>query len=261
VVGKALGFALVLATVVAAPSTAATAAYHHMHLTAPNAEEAMNWYIKNMECQVVPNRANAAQCGSVVFLFFVKQPSGPSVGSGVNHIGFSFNNLEAKTKSLEAAGVKVTGPVREIKGLFKIAFVEDPWGTRIELVEHPEYPGFHHIHLSSTDPGKTLEWYQNIFGGERTRMKGMLDAVLYDKIWLLVGASKEALVPTEGRAIDHLGFSFPDLEAAAAEIKQKGVTFTTEPRALNPPTPSSVKVSFITGPDNVRIEVVEPPKK
>jgi hypothetical protein len=38
------------------------------------------------------------------------------------------------------------------------------------------------------------------------------------------------------------------------------VTFDTEPRPLTPPSPSSVKISFVTGPDAVRIEVVEPPK-
>ena len=46
-----------------------------------------------------------------------------------------------------------------------------------------------------------------------------------------------------------------------ADIKKKGVTFQTEPRALTPPSPSALKISFITGPDGVRIEVVEPPKK
>jgi catechol 2,3-dioxygenase-like lactoylglutathione lyase family enzyme len=131
---------------------------------------------------------------------------------------------------------------------------------RIELVEDHDYPGFHHVHLSSMEPEKTLAWYQNVFGGERTKMKGRLDAVLYGKVWLLAGRAKEPVAATEGRAIDHLGFSFPDLDAAAAEIKQKGVAFQTEPRALTPPSPSAAKISFITGPDAVRIEVVEPPK-
>ncbi len=255
--------ALVLGICSAAPRTAAAAgaAYHHVHLTAPNGEEGAQWYIKNMGCQAIPNRANAANCGTAILLFAVGTPTGPSAGTGVNHIGFSFANIETKLTSLEAAGVKITQPMREVQGLFKLAYVEDPWGTRIEIVEHPEYPGFHHVHLNSVDPPKTLAWYQNIFGGEMTKMKGRIDAVLYDKVWLLVGASKEPLTPSNGHAIDHIGFSFPNLDTAAAEIKQKGVAFQTEPRPLTPPSPSAVKISFITGPDSVRIEVVEPPKK
>src|SRR5262245_10030503 len=232
-----------------------------MHLTAPKAEEGAEWYIKHMECQPVPGRPERAKCGTTWFLFAAGTPSGPSVGSGVNHIGFSFRNVEAKLKALEAAGVKSEGPVRDVPNLFKIAFVYDPWGTRIELVEHPEYPGFHHVHLSSADPAKTLAWYKSIFGGEATKMKGRLDAMLDGKVWLLAVAAKDPLAATQGRAIDHLGFSFPNLEAAAAEIKGKGVAFQSEPRALTPPSPSAAKVSFIIGPDNVRIEAVEPPAK
>jgi len=262
VVSKAFGCVLALGLVTATPRTAAaTADYHHVHLVVPNAEQGVRWYIRNMECEAVAGRKNAAQCGAAMFLFFVGKPSGPSEGSGADHIGFSFANIETKTKALEAAGVKVTSPVRDVPNLFKIAFVEDPWGTRIELVEHPEYLGFHHVHLASAAPAKTLAWYQKAFGGEATKIKDRLDAVLYGRVWLLASASKEPLAPTQGRAIDHIGFSFPDLETAAAEIKGKGVTFQTEPRVLTPPSPSAVKVSFIVGPDNVRIEAVQPPAK
>jgi hypothetical protein len=101
------------------------------------------------------------------------------------------------------------------------------------------------VHLSSLDPEKTLAWYHNIFGGERTKMKGQFDAIVCGKVWLLAGRAKEPVAATEGRAIDHLGFSFPDLDAAAAEIRQKGVSFQTEPRALTNPSPSHAKISFI----------------
>jgi catechol 2,3-dioxygenase-like lactoylglutathione lyase family enzyme len=259
---RTLACVLVLGFAGATPrvASAADAAYHHMHLTAPKAEEAAEWYIKHMECQAVPGRPERAKCGTTWFLFAAGTPNGSSVGTGVNHIGFSFNNLEAKLKSLEAAGIKSEGPVRDVPNLFKLAFISDPWGTRIELVEHPEYLGFHHVHLASTDPAKTLAWYNSIFGGKVTKLKDRLDAVLFGTVWLMAIPSKEPLAPTQKRPIDHIGFSFPDLEAAAAEIKGKGVVFETEPRPLTPPSPSSVKISFVPGPDSVRIEVVEPPK-
>jgi len=262
VIYRTLTCVLVLGLVGAAPRavSAADALYHHMHLTAPKAEEGAEWYIKHMECQAVPGRPERAKCGTTWFLFAAGTPSGSSVGSGVNHIGFSFRNLEAKMKELEAAGIKAEGPIRDVPNLFKLAFVQDPWGTRIELVEDPEYLGFHHLHLASVDPAKTLAWYNSTFGGKVTKLKNRFDAVLYGTVFLMAVQSKEPLAATQKRAIDHIGFSFPDLEAAATEMKGKGITFDTEPRPLTPPSPSSVKISFITGPDAVRIEVVEPPK-
>ena len=208
---RTLACMLALGIVSATPrvAAAADASYHHMHITAPKAEEAAEWYIKNMECQAVPGRPERAKCGPTWFLFAAGTPSGPSVGTGVDHIGFSFRNLETKLKALEAAGIKSEGPIREVPNLFKIAFVSDPWGTRIELVEHPEYLGFHHVHLWSTDPAKTLAWYNSTFGGKATKMKDGRDAVLYGTVFLLANASKAPLVPTQKRAIDHIGFLFP----------------------------------------------------
>jgi hypothetical protein len=60
------------------------------------------------------------------------------------------------------------------------------------------------------------------------------------------------------KSVDHLGFSFPDLDAAAVEIKKKGVQFQTEPRPFTNAMGQNMKISFIVGPDNVRIEVVQP---
>jgi catechol 2,3-dioxygenase-like lactoylglutathione lyase family enzyme len=255
---RILALALALAVSSGVARTASAADYHHMHLTASSAEEGAQWYIKNMACEPVPNRSGAAQCGTVLFLFYARQPTGPSDGTGANHIGFSFTDIAARIAALQSAGVKVTAPPHDVPGLFKIAFVEDPWGTRIELVEDPEYLGFHHIHLASPDTDKTLSWYQNVFGGQRTKLRGRLDAVLYGKIWLLALRSTAPVAPTEGRAIDHLGFSFPDLDAAAVTMKQKGVQFQQEPHPIT--SPSSAKISFVAGPDSVRIEVVEPVK-
>ena len=91
----------------------------------------------------------------------------------------------------KAANLNVLEDIREVDGLFKLAFVEDPWGTKIEVVEDHEDLGFHHLHLRSPDPEQTLAWYQNIFGGEFDQMKGRLDGVRYGRVWLLVSQPRE----------------------------------------------------------------------
>ncbi len=250
----------VLATGVAAliSSPAFASEYHHMHLTAPDADAGARWYVAHMGCDAVEGRSNAAQCGDTVFLFSAREPTGGSVGSSVNHIGFSFIDLDAKAQELAAAGVELEGPVRDIPGLFKIAFLVDPWGSRIELVEHDAYLGFHHIHLASREPAETLAWYENVFGGERARMLDRLDAILYGDIWLLVSGTEEEVDGTQGRAVDHLGFSFPNLDDALAEMREKGVEVTMEARDITSPT--AARIAFVNGPDDVRIEVVQPPQ-
>ena len=247
-----------IAVVAAAPAPAAAADYHHIHLVADSAAEAKEWYMTHMGCTDY-GRHNACAVGDdVLIIFFEREPTGPSVGSGVDHIGFSFRDLESKMESFDAAGIKILEPIREIDGLFKLAFIEDPWGTKIEVVEDHEWFGFHHLHLRSADRDAAYDWYENIFGGERDSLKGRIAGLRYGTVWLLISPHEGELAPTEGRAFDHLGWQFPDLRAAAEEIKRKGVEFTLEPRPFTNPLGEDMLISFVVGPDGVRIEIVQP---
>jgi lactoylglutathione lyase len=254
-----LGPIALAAALVTLPSVARAADYHHVHLAAPNVAEAVQWYVTHIGCTAM-TRPDACQIGTTQLIFANRKPDAGSQGSGVDHIGFSFPDLAAKMRAFEAAGVKVLTPAREVPGLFKLGFIEDPWGTRIEVIEDRDSVGFHHIHLLSTAPDATLTWYQNVFGGQVDRLKGRLDGLRYGTVWLLVERVDEGqtLAATQGRSIDHLGFAFPDLDAAAAEMKKKGVAFQTEPRAFTNAAGQNMKISFVVGPDGVRIEVVQP---
>jgi catechol 2,3-dioxygenase-like lactoylglutathione lyase family enzyme len=65
-----------------------------------------------------------------------KEPLLPTKGRSLDHIGFEVSNLEAFVSSLEAKGMKIEGPIRQVPDTrLKIAFLTDPWGTYIELTE------------------------------------------------------------------------------------------------------------------------------
>ena len=240
---------------VAHVAVGAEAVYHHVHLAAPYPEAAAQWYIEHMGCEVMRDRQDRCQFGAMYLAFRPGSPEGGSDGSAIHHIGFSFTDLAARMQQFEAAGVKITGESRDVRGLFKFAFVEYPWGAKIEVMEEHETLGFHHIHLKGPEPEKIFDWYESSFGGERTQYKGLLPALLYDDVWLLVQGSSEEMAPTRGRAIDHLGWGYTDLEAAAEELKAKGVKFTMEVRPFR-----NFKIAFVEGPGGVSIELVEFPK-
>ena len=57
-------------------------------------------------------------------------------GRALDHIGFEVKGLEAFIKKLEAQGIKLASPYRQVPALgIAIAFITDPWGTYIELTE------------------------------------------------------------------------------------------------------------------------------
>ena len=251
-----------------AMSTGANAAdYHHVHVTASNATEAVKWYTEYMECLPLSDRDDAVDCAGTEIVFVSRPTLGSSQRTGIDHIAFSYADLTIKMSTLEAVGVRGSGvrlqrfedgaTLRVAPGLFKHGFIFDPWGTRIELVEDKDLLGFHHIHLSSTDPQTTLSWYHEIFGGERARLRNRLDGILLNNIWLFATHHAEGTpAATTGRAIDHIAFSVEDLDTAAVEMRRKNVRFVEEPRVpKGARTP--VKRAFVAGPDNVRLEIVE----
>jgi len=178
-------------------------------------------------------------------------------------VGFSFADLDAKMKEFAAAGIKIVTPPREEPGLFKLAFVEDPWGTRIEVVQDPELLGLHHIHMRAPNPEEVFTWLLAKFGGEPTKFKGRIDAVKYsaagfNDMWILV--QRGDAEPSEDHAIDHIGWrSAGALTKTIDGLRAKGVTVLTEPRPLSLPNGPSINFAYVAGPAGVKIEIVERP--
>jgi catechol 2,3-dioxygenase-like lactoylglutathione lyase family enzyme len=248
----------VLALACASASHAAPAAnFHHVHLNVTDAAAASKWYAQNMGGQSKKIGFFAAVgFGKTTIIFFQAKPGfAGSVGSVVDHIGFSYPDIEAKLKELAAAKVDVVSGVEQ-EGPIKFAFIRDPWGTLIELVQDPEIVGFHHVHLASTDPGAALDWYLGAFGGESARFAGLIPGVRYGDVWLLVKKVAEARAPTKGRSIDHISWSFADLDESAVQLKARQVHFESEPFAFG-----TGKIAFVVDPWGARIELVGPAAK
>ena len=63
---------------------------------------------------------------------------------------------------------------------------------------------------------------------------------------------RDATVPSEGQAVDHIGWRAKDLNAKVAELKGKGVTVTSEPRPLPLPNKTTIFFSYVAGPAGPR---------
>jgi catechol 2,3-dioxygenase-like lactoylglutathione lyase family enzyme len=61
----------------------------------------------------------------------------PTRGRFIDHIGFEVRDIDVFFKKLTAEGIKFEGPVHKLSGSqnLKVAFLTDPWGTRIQLSE------------------------------------------------------------------------------------------------------------------------------
>jgi catechol 2,3-dioxygenase-like lactoylglutathione lyase family enzyme len=154
-------------------------------------------------------------------------------------------------KEFEAAGAKILRPVAEAKGMFAYAYIEDPWGVKIEVMQDSELIGFHHVHLSVTDPAAALAWFRDHLGGEPAKLRGILDGVRYGPIWLFASRAAAAPAPSANRAIMSLAVEVADVDKATAALQARGLKAASGPAQAGP-----VRYAFFDDPNGVRIEVV-----
>src|SRR2546423_824059 len=133
--------------------------FDHLHLAAPDPIKAAEWYRKNLGGQPTTEGTDRLMFGETRVIFQRNEKPTPSAGSVVDHIAFSVKDVDAAMKALEADGAKIEGPAREVAGLFKLGFVVDPFGTRLEIVQDAAKLGLHHVHLRGPDPNASLALY------------------------------------------------------------------------------------------------------
>jgi predicted enzyme related to lactoylglutathione lyase len=120
---------------------------NHIHYYASDIPAMKAWYVKTfggipgqracVACISKPRMIETADLPGVNLSFAqADKPQAPTKGRSIDHIGFEVKDLEAFAKNLEAQGIKLDQPVRQIpNSKTKIAFLTDPWGTYIELTE------------------------------------------------------------------------------------------------------------------------------
>jgi catechol 2,3-dioxygenase-like lactoylglutathione lyase family enzyme len=120
-----------------------------------------------------------------------------------------------------------------------------------------------HIHLKAPDPMATAQWYVNTFGAKIFgEGKGLGDShtvrmdIQGTHVYVTSAPAGETLPDGNSEShygLEHFGFDTDDIEGAMARLQAQGV------KVLLPITRGSSgnKISYIEGPDNVRIELVQ----
>jgi catechol 2,3-dioxygenase-like lactoylglutathione lyase family enzyme len=119
-------------------SLAAPVAADTIQMVVPNVAEAQAWYAKNMGAEMVKRNGEmvADIPGSSIVFEQAKGPVAPTKGRAFDRIGLEVVGLEAFSKKLADAGIKLDNPYRKNEAM-NAAFVvfQDPFGTLIEMSE------------------------------------------------------------------------------------------------------------------------------
>ena len=121
------------------PSLPVPVKINHIHLYPQDIPAMKAWYAKVLGG--APGKCDGIECVDVpgVSLAMSQGESklDPTAGRSLDHIGFEVKNLPEFLKRMEADGVNITQgltPSNFVTGM-RVAFITDPWGTRMEITE------------------------------------------------------------------------------------------------------------------------------
>ncbi len=124
-----------------------------------------------------------------------------------------------------------------------------------------------HVHIRSADPPASAAWYMEHFGAEKVSEREVMPGTVTISMDMgspvrlnissqVAGSSDERATAEMNRlGLEHFGFDVEDIESDIARLSAAGV------RVVLPITevPGGAKLAYIEGPDDVLIELVQPP--
>jgi len=112
---------------------------HHIHFFGDEAEAMRAWYGDIFGAEPQNGGAGflvASLPGLNLNYTDTPEATAGTTGRAIDHIGFEVEDLKAFLARLETKGITPTVTYREIPAAgIAIAFIEDPWGTSIELTQ------------------------------------------------------------------------------------------------------------------------------
>jgi catechol 2,3-dioxygenase-like lactoylglutathione lyase family enzyme len=262
--------------------------FHHIHLNATNPAAAIDFYTSKFDCEKAKfaGEWNGVWAQKVWILFNkVAGPPASAITSSIWHFGWGAEDMKVEYQKQLDSGTKFDTPITDISDLanspgFYYAYVDGPDHALIEL-NTASHHHLGHLHLLSADPIAAGEWYVKYFGVVRRGgspparepnfykgyQVGPAMSLMSDNINIIIfpmefarkayapqWSGRTAFEPTEGRVVDHIGFSFDHLSETLEKIRKDGVKVTQE---IETAFHGKVKYAFIEGPDKIRIELVE----
>ncbi len=238
-------------------SALAQSIFTHVHMRVPDTTEAAVWHQALLGGEVISRGPGQAVLhgNGMVMTMPAEGETPPSQGGVIDHFGIAVEDGAATVALARKMGAQIRTEPQVGVTASTIAFIEDPWGTRIELLEDPVYKGVNHVHMMVSDPDGVHDWFLEVLGGEDipARGKGQFHTILYGDLWVHISQPAEG-VPASSRyrSLDHMGFRVPSLEAFGEALEASGY----EPYLVRPNPPGS-DLMFFEGPEGIHFEIAE----
>ena len=246
--------------------------YGHHHLNVTSVDEHRKFWttIGGTAIKIgVDNDREIIRFPNVLVFMTARPPKGGTKGTSVNHVGFSVPNLRQAVDKVKAAGYPIitraelpeSQAVKDDLAYIEnqktsVAFVMGPDETKVELVENKAATApaaLHHIHFATQQVDEMKAWYVKVFGA-KPGMRGSFQAADLPGVNLTYSPSADAVIGTQGRSLDHIGFEVKNLEAFCKKLEGMGIKLE---RPYTPVPALNIGIAFIRDPWGTYIELTD----
>ena len=121
---------------------------------------------------------------------------------------------------------------------------------------------YDHIHVRTKDPEGMASFFETMFNARVLRLiqsdgAPRVDLDVNGLAIFIASVPPEEHIDLSPRdphlGLDHFGFRVDDIDGAVEDLRGKGAEIYTEPRTIRP----GVRIAFVRGPDDVRIELLQ----
>ena len=278
---------IALSTVAFAQSKTEPAHFHHVHLNVTNPAKTLAFYKKNLGAVEVNYRNKSKSLfveRSFILLNKVTFPPAWQPHSALSHIGWSTTDGPASNEWMKKQKLDIETEIGSL-GADQGMYFYGPDKEMVEFWTGNRNHRFEHLHFWATDVAKAAAWYQEHLGlAARVMPKStskdpvsiaairmgfmqcdnvnliLFERPDFDTRWWPGGSYKKEdgpegdFKPTKGRVIDHIAFSYRDIQPVHDAMKAAGVEIV---QGIEKSEQYGHMSFFAMGPDGVLIEVVK----
>lgn len=229
--------------------------FGHMHLVVADIELHKSLWSDLFDAELVEKHGYSAIRLSNALIFLREgTPTAPSQETTVDHFGLEVRDLDSVLRKWRALGYDAD-PGSIIATGARSAFITMPGGVKLALTENraqAERTSMGHVHFATQNRDELMRWYAATFGAtDRTQaIRGIALAV--PGSGLRFKDSGTVRLPTDGAAIDHIGFEIEQWDSFISALEDDGVEFEFGPKYIES---LDLWVAFFNDPGGVLVEV------
>jgi catechol 2,3-dioxygenase-like lactoylglutathione lyase family enzyme len=229
--------------------------FGHVHIVIADMELHKKLWPELFDAELVEKEGYAAVRISDALIFFRDaEPTAPSMDTAMDHFGLQVRDIDDVLSKWRALGYDVDSESTDADGLSS-ASITMPGGVGLVLVENTDQAAstaMHHVHFATPKRGELMTWYSARFGAAQTAQLPVENALATPGAGLRFDHSDTDRLPTDGAAIDHIGFEIREWEGFIAKLEEDDVEFEFGPVHIES---LDLWVAFFNDPSGVLVEI------